>query len=207
MEIERDSMEIAKAEVLGETQEYEQSRKEKLAANSTPTLGQCFDDFLVYKNGVKEGTIIKYKFVKRTFELYGGKPLLKTPVAKITPQVMAEFLIKLGGKPQYFNTVSIVINQVFEMLRIKRIIKENPFHLLPRNITHRKVQITRDAVPTVEQCQKIAACIRSQSAASRSEIKDHGRALMGARGYVYLVGASVRVVVSLAVDVTEHFSC
>jgi|GEM_PF-3324441 len=168
-EIERDSMSMAKAEVIGEAREYEQGRKEEVAKTNTPTLAQSFDDFLIYKTGVSAGTLAKYKYAKRSFELYGGKVLLKTPVAKITPQALAEFLIKLPGKPQSFNTFSIVINQVFEMVRINRIIKENPFDLLPRNITHRKVQLTRDVVPTIEQCEKIAACIRSQSTADTRE--------------------------------------
>ena len=168
-EIERDSMSMAKAEVLGEAQEYEQGRKEEVAKTNTPTLAQCFDNFLIYKNGVSAGTLAKYKYVKRAFELHGGKVLLKTPIAKITPQTLAEFLVKLPGKPQSFNTFSLVINQVFEMVRINRNIKENPFDLLPRNITHHKVQLTRDVVPTIKQCEAIVASIRSQRASDTRE--------------------------------------
>jgi len=155
-----------------ETFKLEQEHKVKETAKDNPTLAACFERFYTYKTSNTEGTINKYKAVKRAFELYNGNELLNTPVNKITPMILATFLGQLPTtwKPQYFNTFELVVNQVFEMARMDRSIKENPLSMLPKEIKKRKVNGTRDLVPTIEQCEQIAASIRKQSAADTREV-------------------------------------
>jgi len=137
------------------------------AAKNIPTLGGCFDRFQVLKAGNSKNTLEKYKYMKRAFELYGGTALLNKTISQITTSELVEFFVNFPAekKPQYFNTFSLVVNQVFEMARMEKLIKENPLNMMPKSIRRRKVKTIRDQVPTIEQCEQIVASIRSQKAA------------------------------------------
>jgi integrase len=136
------------------------------ATRHTPTLAKCFEEFKTFKANNREATLSKYVYMRRALELYGGKLLLAKPIGQITVvdlvNVLAAFPV--SKKPQYFNTYTLVLNQVFEMARINGYINENPFSKLPKTVKRRKVVTEPDHVPTIKQCESIVANMRIQKA-------------------------------------------
>ena len=157
------------------SQEEIQQVKDDAKRKETLTLSEAFDLFVKYKGGNKEGTKKIYLAHKRAFELHGGKDLLAMPVGMIKPSDLAEFLNKLvaGVSTQYFNNISITLNQLFEMLRVDGVIAVNLLSMLPKNVRRKKQKHVRDTVPTIEQCEAIVQSILKQKeSASRKASSD-----------------------------------
>ncbi|MDD5349413.1 MAG: tyrosine-type recombinase/integrase [Chthoniobacteraceae bacterium] len=149
--------------------------KQEAAKCQTPTLAECFEQFIEMKANKKEATLAKYKKFKKAFELNNGKPLLLTPIGLITTDDLSKFYVAFakGKKPRYFNTFSIVVNQVFEMARVnKGYIEKNPLDVMNKDIKRLKVSTARDNVPTIEQCEAIVKTIREKHSKPKDQTAD-----------------------------------
>jgi integrase len=158
-------------EEAAETAKQEQQKKTEEENQQNPTLSDCFAQFKLFKAHNSKSTLEKYDYMKRVLDLYKGQTLLDTPITEITAENIVAFFANFPTtkKPRYFNTFSLVLNQVFEMAVIKKYIETNPFTFLPKNVIRRKVPTVPDEVPTIEQCEAIVANIRCQKASDTRE--------------------------------------
>ena len=133
------------------------------AVSEVPTLGDLYAQFLELKKGQKDGTKKSYTWMKRTFETGdGGKALWGTHVNEIKASALGTFFAPYQKKfkPNTYNSFTLLVKQLFDVALMDEIIDKNPYDFIPNN--RQKVSNKPDEVPTVEQCEIIAASIRSQ---------------------------------------------